>query len=150
MICPQCKTDPCAIAETFMRDPHLGPYASAAGHEVEGLLLPGWSCAYCRAFNGSAKEARVQCRACGLARSLFDPIVCAEDVSPYWPLGKADDPQVFCVDVAKERQRLRDGVCDAIMAYLVPGSKEIFRATKDACEALRNFEIAHVKTEMGR
>lgn len=30
----------------------------------EGILLPGWSCTSCGAFNGSAKEHRTTCRIC--------------------------------------------------------------------------------------
>jgi hypothetical protein len=29
-----------------------------------GLLLPGWFCQSCRAFNGAAKETLTHCRAC--------------------------------------------------------------------------------------
>lgn len=30
----------------------------------EGLVLPGWTCHACRAFNGSARENLTHCRAC--------------------------------------------------------------------------------------
>jgi hypothetical protein len=33
-----------------------------------GVLLPGWECQSCRAFNGSAKELLANCRCCGRAR----------------------------------------------------------------------------------
>lgn len=29
-----------------------------------GLVLPGWFCVKCGAFNGEAKESRTECRAC--------------------------------------------------------------------------------------
>ena len=34
----------------------------------QGIVLPGWSCEWCHAFNGEAKDPRIFCRACGLAR----------------------------------------------------------------------------------
>ena len=33
-----------------------------------GVCLPGWWCCACGGFNGSAKEVRTACRACGQAR----------------------------------------------------------------------------------
>ena len=33
-----------------------------------GLTLPGWTCASCQGFNGSAKEERTECRGCGAVR----------------------------------------------------------------------------------
>lgn len=33
-----------------------------------GLLLPGWDCPSCRAFNGSAKELLTRCRCCDAAK----------------------------------------------------------------------------------
>lgn len=33
-----------------------------------GILLPGWRCAACYAFNGSARERLAACRCCGVAR----------------------------------------------------------------------------------
>lgn len=32
------------------------------------LILPGWSCAACGVFTGTAKEALTECRSCGAAR----------------------------------------------------------------------------------
>jgi len=34
-----------------------------------GILLPGWACAACKAFNGSAKVTLTHCRCCGVARA---------------------------------------------------------------------------------
>jgi hypothetical protein len=33
-----------------------------------GIVLPGWRCAHCRGFNGSAKELLTECRCCGTRR----------------------------------------------------------------------------------
>lgn len=35
-----------------------------------GLVLPGWTCASCSAFNGGAKEELGECRCCGMKSSL--------------------------------------------------------------------------------
>ena len=37
--------------------------------QKSGLTLPGWTCASCQGFNGSAKEERTECRGCGAART---------------------------------------------------------------------------------
>lgn len=34
----------------------------------QGVLLPGWDCPECRAFNGDAKERLTRCRCCDAAR----------------------------------------------------------------------------------
>lgn len=33
-----------------------------------GIVLPGWHCPSCKAFNGEAKEVLIHCRACGIAK----------------------------------------------------------------------------------
>lgn len=35
-----------------------------------GILLPGWACAACKAFNGSSKVTLTHCRCCGVARAV--------------------------------------------------------------------------------
>ena len=35
-----------------------------------GILLPGWTCSACKAFNGSAKVTLTHCRCCGVARAV--------------------------------------------------------------------------------
>lgn len=32
---------------------------------IEPNMLPGWTCHNCHGFNGSVKELRIECRACG-------------------------------------------------------------------------------------
>lgn len=32
------------------------------------IVLPGWNCPSCQAFNGSAREELTHCRCCGVAR----------------------------------------------------------------------------------
>jgi hypothetical protein len=34
-----------------------------------GIVLPGWDCKICGAFNGSAKETLTECRCCGKEKS---------------------------------------------------------------------------------
>jgi hypothetical protein len=41
---------------------------SELGMSDDGILLPGWDCPSCRAFNGSAKEKLQTCRCCGASR----------------------------------------------------------------------------------
>ena len=41
---------------------------ACAWRSPSGLLLPGWTCAGCRAFNGAAKELLTECRNCGAPR----------------------------------------------------------------------------------
>jgi hypothetical protein len=36
--------------------------------EDAGILLPGWQCTQCQAFNGTAKECLLVCRCCGAPR----------------------------------------------------------------------------------
>jgi|GEM_PF-3051405 len=33
-----------------------------------GVVLPGWTCQSCQAFNGCAKELLIECRGCGSPR----------------------------------------------------------------------------------
>jgi hypothetical protein len=40
---------------------------------TDGILLPGWDCAQCRAFNGTAKEDLQTCRCCGAPRPKKTP-----------------------------------------------------------------------------
>ena len=49
------------------------PYLRAMIDELRELrktvaLFPGWICAACGVFNGSAKEELKECRCCGVAR----------------------------------------------------------------------------------
>ncbi|HYX19583.1 MAG TPA: hypothetical protein VFA98_01915 [Thermoanaerobaculia bacterium] len=34
-----------------------------------GIVLAGWSCASCKAFNGEEKAPRLECRCCGKVRA---------------------------------------------------------------------------------
>lgn len=38
-------------------------------------LCPGWFCAYCDAFNGTAKEDRQECRCCGRSVSRTHVVI---------------------------------------------------------------------------
>lgn len=49
-----------------------GDHGAEAGtwRSPTGLLLPGWTCSACRAFNGAAKELLAECRGCGAPRKI--------------------------------------------------------------------------------
>jgi len=40
---------------------------------TEGIYLPGWFCAKCHIFTGTAKEEHLTCRCCGAPRSEPEP-----------------------------------------------------------------------------
>ena len=37
-------------------------------YRASGICLPGWNCTNCHAFNGSVREMRTHCRACGASK----------------------------------------------------------------------------------
>lgn len=49
-----------------------GDHGAPAGEwrSPSGLVLPGWTCKSCRAFNGEAMELKIKCRSCGVSRSV--------------------------------------------------------------------------------
>lgn len=45
-------------------------------HGEEGIMLPGWTCLGCGAFNGDAKERLASCRCCELPRGQCANATC--------------------------------------------------------------------------
>jgi hypothetical protein len=70
----------CAEHLLVIREEHRGACPECGGDRslvvvvpASRAALPGWFCAHCRLFNGSAKEELTHCRACGRPREEGPP-----------------------------------------------------------------------------
>ncbi len=74
MPCPEDATEPtvfchsCAQGFLELLVSGRGRVSAIRQASAEGLVLPGWDCPQCRAFNGDAKEHLTACRACNTPR----------------------------------------------------------------------------------